>query len=487
MRKAVLILSSIFYFLMVSSCSEEEKMKSIPYNINGEPLPTEQGADKAVLDIKRSMAIVDSSMVHYFKDGSTSMSRYYNPYTNTASTEVGSVWMYTSAIEAVNSLMEALKNSQNVVPQLYADNYTRYEQLLDQLYDGLDYYKGTYTLTSYTQTKEWSVYSVNRSNEKGNADVTGVLNVYDDQEWLIRELLRSYHITGKEDYLAQAEYLTDYVLDGWDCYPDADGNEYGGITWGPGYVTKHSCSNGPLVSSLVWLYETYRTKDDKITYRKIDQNLNRYEVTAKKADYYLEFAKKIYAWQKQHLIMPSGVYYDLVGATANSPQYETVNSVRYRKGLALTSPSGEAYTYNSGTMLSGGADLYRVTRLDSYASDTKNLVNATFSTFAKKDADVEGYYTYPLSGFSTWFNDVLLRGYLDADNQGIDAKLSIDSYQNNLDYAWAKYRMDGILPVNLLLGWNLSSASNNIEAMFSFTYASEYAMLANYQFTNTSE
>ena len=487
MRKTVLILSSIFYFLMVSSCSEEEKMKSIPYNIYGEPLPTEQGADKAVLDIKRSMAIVDSSMVHYFKDGSTSMSRYYNPYTNTASTELGSVWMYTSAIEAVNSLMEALKNSQNVVPQLYADNYTRYEQLLDQLYDGLDYYKGTYTLTSYTQTKEWSVYSVNRSNEKGKADVTGVLNVYDDQEWLIREMLRSYHITGKADYLAQAEYLTDYVLDGWDCYPDAEGNEYGGITWGPGYVTKHSCSNGPLVSSLVWLYETYRTKGDKITYRKIDQSLNRYEVTAKKADYYLEFAKKIYAWQKQHLIMSSGVYYDLIGATANSPQYETVNGVRYRKGLDLTKPSGKAYTYNSGTMLSGCADLYRVTRLDSYASDTKNLVDATFSTFAKKDADVEGYYTYPLSGFSTWFNDVLLRGYLDAENQGIDAKFSIDSYQNDLDYGWAKYRMDGILPVNLLLGWNLSSAHNNIEAMFSFTYASEYAMLANYQFTNTSE
>lgn len=487
MRKTVLLVLSIFNFLIVCSCSEDEKMKSIPYNISGEPLPTEQGADRAVLDIKRSMAIVDSAMSHYFKDGSTSMARYYNPYTNTASTELGSVWMYTSAIEAVNSLMQALKNSQNVVPQLYADNYTRYEQLLDQLYDGLDYYKGTYTLTSYTQTKEWSVYSVNRSNERGKADVTGVLNVYDDQEWLIRELLRSYRITGKAEYLAQAEYLTDYVLDGWDCYPDAEGNEYGGITWGPGYVTKHSCSNGPMISSLVWLYEIYRTKDDKITYRKIDRNLKRYEVTAKKADYYLDFAKKIYAWQKQYLKMPSGVYYDLVGASANSPQFEMVDGTRYRKGLSLTPPSGTAYTYNSGTMLSGCADLYRVTRMDNYANDAKDLVAATFSAFAKKDADVEGYYSYPLSGFSTWFNDVLLRGYLAAENQGIDAKVSIDSYQDNLDFAWAKYRMDGILPVNLLLGWNLSSASNNVEAMFSFTYASEYAMLANYQFTNTSE
>lgn len=487
MRKTVLILSSIFYFLMVSSCSEEEKMKSIPYNIYGEPLPTEQGADKAVLDIKRSMAIVDSSMVHYFKDGSTSMSRYYNPYTNTASTELGSVWMYTSAIEAVNSLMEALKNGKSAVPELYADNYSRYEQLLDKLYDGLDYYHGTYTLTSYTQTKEWSVYAVNRASEKGKADVTGVLNVYDDQEWLIREMLRSYRITGKADYLQKAEYLTDYVLDGWDCYPDAEGNEYGGITWGPGYVTKHSCSNGPLVSSLVWLYETYRTKGDKITYRKIDNQLRRYEVTVRKADYYLEFAKKIYAWQKQHLIMSSGVYYDLIGATANSPQYETVNGVRYRKGLDLTKPSGKAYTYNSGTMLSGCADLYRVTRIDGYAEDARNLTTATFAAFAKKDADLQGYYSYPIDGFSTWFNDVLLRGYLEAQGQGADAAACIDSYQNNLDYAWAKFRKEGLLPVNLLLGWSLSSASNKVEAMFSFTYASEYAMLANYQFSNISE
>ena len=196
-------------------------------------------------------------------------------------------------------------------------------------------------------------------------------------------MLRSYHITGKANYLAQAEYLTDYVLDGWDCYPDADGNEYGGITWGPGYVTKHSCSNGPMISSLVWLYEIYRPKDDKITYRKIDQNLNRYEVTEKKAYYYLQFAKKIYAWQKQYLKMPSGVYYDLVGASANSPQFETVNGIRYRKGLALTPPSGKAYTYNSGTMLSGCADLYRVTRMDNYANDAKDLVAATFSALAQ--------------------------------------------------------------------------------------------------------
>jgi uncharacterized protein YyaL (SSP411 family) len=58
---------------------------------------------------------------------------------------------------------------------------------------------------------------------KGKANVTGVLNVYDDQMWLVRELLEAYHLTGQERYLQEAEYLTAYVLDGWDCTLDEKG------------------------------------------------------------------------------------------------------------------------------------------------------------------------------------------------------------------------------------------------------------------------
>ena len=155
--------------------------------------------------------------------------------------------------------------------------------------------------------------------------------MYDDQQWIIRELLRSYKITGNADYLAKAEYLTDYVLDGWDCTLNANGVENGGITWGPGYVSKHSCSNGPMVSPLVWLYEIYRGKADEITYRKVDLDGHRYEVTEKKADYYLNFAKKVYAWQKKHLLNADGVYCDLISAKANAPQYEWVDGKQYRK------------------------------------------------------------------------------------------------------------------------------------------------------------
>ena len=49
---------------------------------------------------------------------------------------------------------------------------------------------------------------------------------------LVRELLESYHITGEQRYLEKAEYLMEYVLDGWDCTLDEQGNPLGGITWG---------------------------------------------------------------------------------------------------------------------------------------------------------------------------------------------------------------------------------------------------------------
>lgn len=477
------ILTAVMALLCMTgfaSC-EKEQMNSIPYHLSHEPLPSQAGAELAVLDLSKAIALTDTAVNRYFTGANMTMQRYYNPYTKSASAEVGSVWMYTSAIEAVNSVMESLKTNEKLAPKLYADNFARYEELLTKLYAGLEHYAGTTTITSYTQTKKWTVYAVNRADVAGGANADGINNVYDDQEWLIREMVRSYLITGNGEYLAKAEYLTDYVLDGWDCTINANGEENGGITWGPGYVTKHSCSNGPLVSPLVWLYEIYRGKTDLITYRKIDLNGHRYEVTAKKSGYYLDYAKKIYEWQKKYLQMDNGVYFDLIGANGNSPQYEQVEGNTYRKGLALTTPSGTAYTYNSGAMLSGGADLYRVTRLGTFLSDTENLAKASFSVFADKDAAVPGYYSYPIEGFSTWFNDVLMRGYIAACKQSQTARDALDSFQHNLDYGWANYLHGGLLPTNLLVGWSRTLANNQVEGMFAFAFASEYAMLANYQ------
>src|SRR5690606_2368188 len=148
----------------------------------------------------------------------------------------------------------------------------------------------------------------------------------------------------------------------------------------------HSCSNGPMVSPLVWLHELYKGKADEVAYRYIDatDKKTRRVTQMKKSDYYLDFAKKIYAWQKKYLLRADGVYDDMMGGcTPGSPQTQDVDGTIYRKGTTCKDRVGPAITYNTGTMLSGGADLYRATGEDSYLVDVRKLSDASFQYFAK--------------------------------------------------------------------------------------------------------
>lgn len=437
-------------------------------------------------NLLRSMSMVSSAMENYFSESGLAMSRYYNPYTKTKSSEKGSVWMYTSAIEAVNSILHALTDLKEAgYDSFYTNYFTTYSSLLAKLVDALEWYEGTYTLTSYTQTRQWTVYGVNRASSPGKASVEGRENVYDDQQWLIRELLEAYKLTGEDKYLQKAEYLTDYVIDGWDTTLDADGTEHGGIVWGPGYYTKHSCSNGPFISPLVWLSEIYAGKSDEITYRYIGENKQRLTRQMNKSEYYLMYARKVYAFQRSHLYRRSdGVYWDMLGAKGyggDNIAYETVGGVKYRGHNTEESPTGEAYSYNSGTMLSGAADLYRVTGDSQYLDDMTSLSTSAFLYFAQKSTSKTGYYEYAVTGFNNWFNGVLLRGWVDVSAHYNNVAVNIGTFQNNLDYAYTNYLKDDMLPSNLLYGWNTIYTKNNIEAMFTFAYAAEYAVLAKWQ------
>ncbi|MBT1687073.1 glycoside hydrolase family 76 protein [Dawidia soli] len=437
-------------------------------------------------NLKRAMELTDATIAGHFTGDGMAMARYYNPYTGNRPDEKGSVWMYTAGIEAVNAILHGLQaQKEHGKPALYDANFNKYKELLSSLYENADYYKGTFELTSYTQTKSWSVYGVNRGSGKGSAEVEGVMNVYDDQMWFIREMLEAYKLTGDTKYLEKAEYLTEYVLDGWDCTRNDDGTERGGITWGPGYITKHSCSNGPMVSPLVWLHELYKDKDDVTTRHYVDATDKKTRLTeeVKKSDYYLDFAKKIYAWQKQALLRSSeGVYDDLMGGCApNKHELEVVDGVSYRKGVACNSPAGPPYSYNSGSMLSGSADLYRVTGEAAYLADAKKLADDTFKYFAKPNATKQGYYTYAITGFNTWFNGVLARAYVDVAPSYEAAGTYAETFQKNLDYGYDNFAYKGFLPINLLLGWSRDNNQNQVEGMFNFTYAAEYAVLARYQ------
>jgi predicted alpha-1,6-mannanase (GH76 family) len=467
---------SIVLLMLGAACSDP----------SSDPAPEpEEELTASEQNLHRAIELTDNAVSSHFTGDGMAMARYYNPYTGIRSEEKGSIWMYTSAIEAVNAILHALKaQKDHGNAALYDEHFSKYSDLLFKLYDNADYYLGTFQLISYTQTKQWSVYGVNRGGSKGSAQVSGIENVYDDQMWLIRELLEAYKITGNTVYLQKAEYLTEYVLDGWDATRNADGTERGGIPWGPAYVTKHACSNGPMVSPLVWLHELYKDKSDEVTYRFIDQadKQTRLSTQVKKSDYYLDFAKKIYAWQKNALLRADGVYDDMRGGCSpGSPQTETVNGTVYRRGQTCQDRVGPAITYNSGSMLSGGADLYRVTGDNAYLEDVKKLSDASFQYFAKLGQTKPEYYTYDISGFRNWFNGVLMRGYVDAHPAYGTAANYIDSFQKNLDHGYDNFLYKGFLPTNLLVGWSRDNGNNNTEGMFNFAFAAEYAVLSRYE------
>lgn len=443
-----------------------------------------EDSKSAERNLIRAMILSDSAFENYFSRG-MKMSRFYNPMTGKHSKETGSVWMYTSAIEACNAIIEGLQALEQDTTPAHKENIERYIDRLDKLYEGLSWYEGRFTLTSYTQTKEWTVYGVNRGKSPGNAEVAGIMNVYDDQQWLIKELLISYKLTRNKKYLEKAEYLTEYVIDGWDTTLDAEGNEYGGITWGPGYITKHSCSNGPFITPLVWLHELYKGSQETVGYRYIDSDGERKVRYMSKEDYYLMYAEKVYSFQKTHLFQKeNGVYYDMLGGVPATEEkeiaYEVIGNTTYRAHNKMKGPVGRAYSYNSGTMLSGAADLYRSTGNKEYLDDMISLADACFRYFAKGPGR-NGLYRYASDGFNNWFNCVLLRGWIDAGIYYEGTADACRSIQTNLDWAWDRYLYKDMLPANLIWGWKDDISKNNIEGMFMFAFASEYAYLAIHQ------
>lgn len=460
-------------------------VKSPKYFINNVHLRL-NSEDLASRNLSRAMHLLDQTMENQFISEDMAMARFYNPFTKKLSSERGSVWMYGSAIEAVNGILKGLevqKEKGNSV--LYDKHFNRYTILLNRLYESAAFYLGTFDLISFTQTKSWTVYAVDRVNEKGKANVTGILNVYDDQMWLIREFIEAYKLTGQKKYLDHAEYLTAYVLDGWDSSYDADGNEIGGVPWGPGYVTKHACSNGPMISPLVWLHELYKGKPDEIEHRYIDSKDNKTRKVRfdKKGDYYLSFAEKFYNWQKNNLLNDNGVYTDMMGGCDPNCDlhYETIQGVKYKKSIGLKEAVGTSFSYNSGTMLSGAVDLYNSTKNKKYLQDLKQLSDNSFRYFAKFESIIPGYYTFDTKGFNNWFNGVLMRGYMDTSPYHKASNDYLAAFQKNLDYGYDKYLYEGYLPTDLLVGWNDKESDNDVEAMFMCAYAAQYAVLSQFE------
>lgn len=371
----------------------------------------ESAASKAMRNIERSMDIVDAcwnkTMV-----GSESDMYMADTYNTADGSKSGAsdIWPLTAALEAHCSLLEAIEVARTLDKNLYASECEKYRHQLKVIIDNLDYYRGTYSRPSYaSRTRDWQPYAVPRASHKGKADVTGILNVYDDQMWLSRELIRAWRLTGEQAYLDRAVYLADYVLDGWDSWRDAEGNEYGGITWGPGYNSKHACSNAPMIQPLVWLADIFADSDETTEYNYRDADNNPVTGQRRRHDLYLDFAERIFAWQYKTLAHPSGVYHDMIGGEQGKVVYED----GYRKHIDTGHPVGEFFPYNTGTMIAGAAELLRVTGDSIYAERINESARGSLEHFCRYDSIISSHVLKTdkkaTSGFRTWFNDVLVQ------------------------------------------------------------------------------
>src|SRR5690606_21168023 len=153
----------------------------------------------------------------------------------------------------------------------------------------------------------------------------------------------------------------------------------------------------------------------------------------------------------------------------------------YRANTPLTQAVGRAYTYNSGTMLSGAVDLYRVTGEEKYAEDGRELAKNSFQQFASLGKDVPQYYSFDTEGFRNWFNGILMRSYEEATLLNPEIGNYLMAFQRNLDYGFERFHHDGFLPTNLLKGWVGEKDGQGVEGMFMFAYAAQYAILGKHQ------
>ena len=381
------------------------------------------------------------------------LSEKYNTKTGAAQGS-SSVWHYTSYYAMLSRLIDITEKSDAA--------YNTFTTLSDQVYAGFEFYSGTGNIITYLGTKEVTLYGVNRSNKKNGANIEGDQMVYDDQMWIIRENIYRYKQTKDETYLNEAKRLSVICINGWDYSRDKDGNEYGGIPWGPFYSSKHTCSNGPIVMPLVEIYEILKEKGDA------------------DADYFLDWAKKIYAYTKENLKNPNNLYGDSVGYV----RVERTGSdgKKYYETRSTSGADGKEYTYNTGTMISGACALYRVTGTKTYFYDAKNAASAAYRNFAKKSG---ANVYYPNDTQTIWFNLVLLQGFLDYYALEPDkADDYILSFQKWLDNAFDNFNKDGFLPRDTINGWYQHSGEAQhkydelTNVMDQASYSQMYAMLA---------
>ncbi|MBC8079451.1 MAG: glycosyl hydrolase, partial [Gorillibacterium sp.] len=153
---------------------------------------------------------------------------------------------------------------------------------------------------------------------------------YDDMEWMALAWLRAFEATGEERYKETALLLWKDIQTGWN---DGSG---GGIAWRKEQLDyKNTPANAPAVILAARLYKLLGNAED------------------------LEWARRIYRWQKETLVDPvTGLVWDGIN----------------RQGDGVVD-SDWKFTYGQGVYIGAGVELFKATHDPAYLADARRTVS----------------------------------------------------------------------------------------------------------------
>lgn len=190
---------------------------------------------------------------------------------------------------------------------------------------------------------------------------TFIGNFYDDMEWNAIAMLRAYQTTNDKKFESAADTVWENIKTGWTSVAG------GGVMWSKSTPnSKNACSNGPasiLASKL-------------------------YQINHKSSE--LEWAKKIYNWEKNTLVDPgTGAVWDHISVSNGN---ETIAKTWL-------------FTYNQGTFIGAAVKLYNITGNQIYLNDAIKTADYTLNALTTSDRILkdEG------SGDGGLFNGIFMR------------------------------------------------------------------------------
>ncbi len=218
----------------------------------------------------------------------------------------------------------------------------------------------------------------------------GGASYYDDNEWVGIELARMYELNHDTTALAGAEQIMQFVMAGWQT-TSAEGQLLpcpGGVPFSnsTNNTQRNTITDGPAAELGVQLY--------RVTHEAR----------------YLQFAQMAYAWVRECLLEPSGLYADHIELNG------TVNH--------------SLWSYTQGVMIGAGALLYQATRQSAYLTEARQTAQAAHA-----------YFNYGrLATENPFFAAVYFRNqiYLDALTHEAPGTLPAREYAF---WAWERHRL----------------------------------------------